>query len=170
MSNRSLTESGRHNVMEQIKKHITQLEGEVKEIALGGLVALETPIKKSTQCWYECIFFSLNPDKVAELRMELKVLEGVDRYQIISNHTDDRRKATFDVLSEKDYRKREFKFWQENVIMENPQILKFFLSPRGRIMPAKVASGLIGSESSAMMRQLSNAVKQARFMGWLRLK
>lgn len=173
LSSRSLTEHARQELSNKVQENIKQLGGSVQEVAYGNLVTLETPIKrtKSNQCWYECIFFNLSADKIADFRKELRVIEGIDRYQILDNGADNKIKANFDQVLEKDYRKRTLAFWQEHIIMENPQLLKFFLSPRGRIMPRKYISSWMGIDVPiALQHQISSAVKQARFMGWLRMK
>lgn len=170
MINHSIAQAGAEQILEKIAEKVVSFGGKIQKKILGDMIKVETLIKKSDTARYAFLVVELPTDKLIEFNYDLKVMEGVDRHIVLKTETATVEQATFPVISEKDYRKRPLDFWKANVIMENPSILKFFLTPRGKILARKFIFHFTGQEYPPLMRQLSNAVKQARFMGWLRLK
>ncbi len=170
MINHSIAQAGAEQILEKVAEKVTEFGGKVHKKILGEMIKVETLIKKSDTARYAFMIIEMPTNKLVELNYEIKVTEGIDRHIVLNIESASAEPATFPVVTEKDYRKRPLDFWKANVVMENPSILRFFLTPRGKILSRKFIFHFTGQEYPPLMRQLSNAVKQARFMGWLRLK
>lgn len=169
MINHSIAQAGVEKIVEKIEKLITDNGGKIVKKLIGDMIKVETLIKKSDTARYAFIVMEFPADKLIAFNYDLKVTEGLDRHIILKTENSNCEPATFPVVSEKDYRRRPLEFWKTSIVMENPAILKFFLTPRGKIINRKLVFNFIGKDDHPLMRQLSVAVKQARFMGWLKL-
>lgn len=171
MINHSVAPAGAEHILEQLGEKIVGLGGKLIKKQLGDLIVLDTAINKSNSARYASLLVEMPADKLVEMEYQMKVTEGIVRKMVRKLETEAAyTPATFPIINDKDYKRRPLQFWLDAIHMNNPSLLKLFLTPRGKIFARKLVYNIIGSTKPAFMKQLSNAVKRARFMGWLRLK
>ncbi len=71
--------------LENLKKLISSLEGKIKKEDKWGEKQLAYPIKKQMTAVFYNWQFSMNPEKVAELKRKLNFNEKLIRYLLLSD-------------------------------------------------------------------------------------
>ena len=140
---------------------ITGTGGTVEEVTRWGKRRLAYPIKKKESGTYVILLFKAAPDSLGEIERGIKLDEQVLRHLVVLKERVSEGKSRGVTFTKKK------KFLSglsdvKEIDYKDEKFLARFLTERGKIVPRRT-SGL----SAKSQRQLSRAIKRARFLAIL---
>ena len=152
--------------LEEIATIAKENGAEVKQIAKTQIKSYAYSINErtNTKGYYACIYMSINPANIIEIKRKAALKDGVLRVFVMLINPKKFSLGIFSPNYEDENSRTKKKFFVYN----DPNTLLRFVGERGKIEPRKQhSSKKISQGIAAKQRTISKAIKQARFMSLL---